>query len=717
MTTNATQWQWPEDLPKPEIDVDDIRSAKDPTTGNVYYAEGDTTSWDVPDAVVAAHVDSLLAEKDSVTSPAPVADDTPTPKEPASDAVAAASTAAPEAKPDAPAAKAAVASESKHPFGFSDAVFESWLTAIRTAKEEAELAISTRDAKFQRLRQFKRKQAQRRKAEAERKKEEAAQRAKDEEVERAMEEAERQKTLMQLIEVEIPPAPEEKKNLEDYAASYLQLNRKGIFKSATTVEKLLTFKQSLISMSLHDFGAASADLNASATQMWKNILAFIGERSSGKGEGGHAEKIIKTALNAPEELRDEVYVQLIKAATGNPSAESTLRAWALMGCVSGAFAPSETLRPYFESFCYSAVAANPASSDAAEPGVHEYAKYVIGRIEKVSKLGPRREIPTSAEIAACSSLLPVIIRVEFLDGSFEYTAATSWSTPSDLKEQICDLLGIAEPNRECFAIYELTPDMEERHLEPDERILDLISYWQRLHEETEKKKKESGDSRFYRLVFKVHLYHDVMPDPESGKADEASERLMWIQACFDVVTSRYPAGEEHCLELAALNRQAETPGEPPTEAILSRYIPGKLAFGTRKKEMLVEIGERMKKHSGLTPLEARAEVMTMVRKWKVYGSSFFFVSPHMSSTLPEEVFLAVNPQGVLIIDPTSKKVLSQYAYSEIPTWGHSGSSFVLHVGNLLRQTKLYFSTEMGAEINQLVRAYIARSISTAAAKP
>ncbi|MFN9944959.1 MAG: hypothetical protein ACK56I_36380, partial [bacterium] len=79
--------------------------------------------------------------------------------------------------------------------------------------------------------------------------------------------------------------------------------------------------------------------------------------------------------------------------------------------------------------------------------------------------------------------------------------------------------------------------------------------------------------------------------------------------------------------------------------------------------------------------------------------------------LPDEVFLAVNPRGVLIINPDTKDVLSEYPYSEvgrvrfhsvlfgasgllvlvqIPTWGHSGSSFVLHIGNLLKQTKLYF---------------------------
>lgn len=61
----------------------------------------------------------------------------------------------------------------------------------------------------------------------------------------------------------------------------------------------------------------------------------------------------------------------------------------------------------------------------------------------------------------------------------------------------------------------------------------------------------------------------------------------------------------------------------------------------------------------------------------------------MNVELPEEVFLAVNPKGVLIINPDTKAVLATYPYSEVPTWGHSGTSFVLNIGNLIKHTKLY----------------------------
>ena len=50
---------------------------------------------------------------------------------------------------------------------------------------------------------------------------------------------------------------------------------------------------------------------------------------------------------------------------------------------------------------------------------------------------------------------------------------------------------------------------------------------------------------------------------------------------------------------------------------------------------------------------------------QIYGSQFFHVEPQMSADLPDEVFLAVNPRGVLIINPETKDVLSEYPYSEV----------------------------------------------------
>jgi hypothetical protein len=54
----------------------------------------------------------------------------------------------------------------------------------------------------------------------------------------------------------------------------------------------------------------------------------------------------------------------------------------------------------------------------------------------------------------------------------------------------------------------------------------------------------------------------------------------------------------------------------------------------------------------------RAVWVIPIGQSQVYGSSFFFVEPQMNVDLPEEVFLAINPKGILIINPDSKEVRS-----------------------------------------------------------
>jgi hypothetical protein len=89
------------------------------------------------------------------------------------------------------------------------------------------------------------------------------------------------------------------------------------------------------------------------------------------------------------------------------------------------------------------------------------------------------------EIDAAKARLPVLVRVYHLDGTFDTMPVTSWSTPATLKELVAEKRGIQDA--EAFALYEMTPEGEERFLEPEERILDLVAYWQRLFEEEKQK--------------------------------------------------------------------------------------------------------------------------------------------------------------------------------------------------------------------------------------
>lgn len=577
-----------------------------------------------------------------------------------------------------------------------------WRKILDFARQEATTKMQAKAKRFMGLRKFAELAAKRKAEAAARKKaetdaEEAAAKAAEEEA------AKPKRSILQMLDVDLPVV--EKSNMEEYAENYFNLNRKGIFARKTTVSKILSWKNDVIKTSL--LKMPSKELEVQAIQCFRNVTGFMGDRNTKKEETGHAEKLLKTCQHAPEELRDEVYCQIIKQTTANPSPESGLKGWMLLGVCAGAFAPSKEFEPYLLSYC-EAHKEDPA-------GAGEYARYCIGRLVKTSSLGPRREVPTNMEIEAIKMRLPVLIRVYHLDGTFDVLPVTSWVTPSLLKAMVCEKRGIQDG--EAFGLYEMTPEGEERFLDPEERILDLVAYWQRLFEE-EKSKGEDGESKkkkkkalgnsFYRVVFKVHMYF------EPAAADVAAQHELYVQAVYDVVSARYPCGERDCVALGAIQLQVEygDAGLADLNTKLARFLPAKYAESTRQTELANEIKKVHAQLAGKTSAQAETDYLSYVKEWQVYGSSFFFVEPQMSVDLPDEVFLAVNPKGILIINPDTKEVLATHPYSEVPTWGHSGSSFVLHIGNLIRQNKLYFATEQGKEINDLVRAYVNHLVVT-----
>lgn len=50
-----------------------------------------------------------------------------------------------------------------------------------------------------------------------------------------------------------------------------------------------------------------------------DILSYCGDRSSSKDLLGHAKKLMKYGMEQSSEIRDEIYIQLIKQQRNNPN--------------------------------------------------------------------------------------------------------------------------------------------------------------------------------------------------------------------------------------------------------------------------------------------------------------------------------------------------------------------------------------------------------------
>lgn len=204
--------------------------------------------------------------------------------------------------------------------------------------------------------------------------------------------------------------------LETYAESRYKFERKGIFNFRTSLDKLLSWKNELISSPLHDFDPS---LKEDAVQLFRNITGYMGDRFSKKSPNDHYHKILTLVLCAPQELVDELFCQLCKQLTHNPSIISQRKGWELLLICLAVIAPSDDLLPCVLFFCKTHL--NDENND-----IKQMAEIALHKFYKATLLGVRHTLPTPLEVTAIQKvnkfkiILIIIIIINLFHYSFIY---------------------------------------------------------------------------------------------------------------------------------------------------------------------------------------------------------------------------------------------------------------------------------------------------------
>lgn len=179
----------------------------------------------------------------------------------------------------------------------------------------------------------------------------------------------------------------EKFRINGFAKTYFAQHKSGIlFKRKVPIEKMVIYQKNSLSAPL---------LNQLAKPLHKDALKCF----------KYIQKIQKTEIKSAVDdiyllmekgvlhggLRDEIYVQICKQVTQNPSDVQTQRGWFLIGIIAIAFPPSKNFEDYLKSFI------NEHINDSDEK-VAQYAAYALKNIIKICKKGPRGKTPSKQEI-------------------------------------------------------------------------------------------------------------------------------------------------------------------------------------------------------------------------------------------------------------------------------------------------------------------------------
>lgn len=134
-------------------------------------------------------------------------------------------------------------------------------------------------------------------------------------------------------------------DIEKFAQDNLNLHSKGIFRKKSSVRDMLSWTGDAISRPMLAIARDKAGKKM-ACELFKLVQIYMGDRKARQGMtlNSVAMDIIATAVGAAQ-LRDELYVQLCRQTTENPSPDSLIRGWELLAICLSFIPPSPTFQP------------------------------------------------------------------------------------------------------------------------------------------------------------------------------------------------------------------------------------------------------------------------------------------------------------------------------------------------------------------------------------
>lgn len=275
-----------------------------------------------------------------------------------------------------------------------------------------------------------------------------------------------------------------------------------------------------------------------------------------------------------EEIRDEIFIQLIRQSNGNTSKVETTRAWIMLCLTSASFNPSKNFNRYMQSYLRKNLRQENATISC-------YAQYTLDNIlPKISNIGvhsTRKYPPSSLEINAVKSLSSLVCRFYFMDGRTKAIDVHPCDTSFDVMTCLANKIGLR--SLEGWAIYEVIPGSPEKTIKSHDFLADALYQWEStikanslgnknseyasLSRETGKQQSQVKSSQNvtgstslsseYKFVFKKRLFKNVRG---TIPHDPVEVDLLYAQAVHSVVKKdEFPVSERIARQLAGLQAQ------------------------------------------------------------------------------------------------------------------------------------------------------------------
>ncbi|BES88965.1 Myosin-VIIa [Nesidiocoris tenuis] len=354
------------------------------------------------------------------------------------------------------------------------------------------------------------------------------------------------------------------------------------------------------------------------------------------------------------ELRDEIYCQICKQLTNNPSKSSHARGWILLSLCVGCFAPSEKFVSYLRAFI--------------REGPPGYAPYCEDRLKRTFNNGTRNQPPSWLELQATKSKKPIMLPITFMDGNTKTLLADSATTARELCNQLSDKIALKDQFG--FSLYIALFDKVSSLGSGGDHVMDAISQCEQYAKEQGAQERNAP----WRLFFRKEIFapwHDPCED-------QVATNLIYQQVVRGVKFGEYRCDKEEDLAMVAAQQYyIEFSSDMNMERLLGllpSYIPDYcLTNGDKSIDRWATLILQAFKKSYyvkdlVDTLRVKEDIVSYAKfKWPLLFSRFYEAYRNSGPNLPKnDVIIAVNWTGVYVVDD-QEQVLLELSFPEITT--------------------------------------------------
>ncbi|KAL8577201.1 hypothetical protein ACOMHN_061328 [Nucella lapillus] len=336
------------------------------------------------------------------------------------------------------------------------------------------------------------------------------------------------------------------------------------------------------------------------------------------------------------ELRDELFCQLCKQLTNNPSRNSSVRGWVLLSLMAGSFAPSEKFAGCFNTFL--------------QQGPPEFSEKADRLVRRTCAVGTRGYPSSWLEFQASKNNKPLLVPVTFMNGYRTLCEVDSATTVQELVNNIAEKIGLNDPVG--YSIYVTLHTKISCLGHSNHRVMDAIS-------ECEQHTKSMGlreSSSLWRLYFRREYF---TPWPTLER-DHVNTDLIYEQITRGITLGEYKCEKEEVLILIVAQKFYIEHSDDVSLHKLDHFVRNWLTDELRQKYEPSYFVERVRESLQTNFLQTKPDPQPLKRdivlfawdKWYLQFSRFFDA---LKVQVPGGLDLlravvAVNSKGVYILD-------------------------------------------------------------------